>query len=64
MNSWGLLQETLSIHDSMNLPKNEFILHFILKIIYNFGDKTVLFLIFNPINGFIVVQNGKAQQPV
>ena len=44
-------------------------LHFILnnkyiEIIYNLGDKTILYLTFNHINGFVGVQNGKAEQPV
>ena len=29
---------------------------------YNLGDKTILSLIFNRINGFVRVQNGKAEQ--
>ena len=58
MNTSGLLQseltlqETQSIHDSMNRPKIEFIayiLHFIINIyniknVYNLGNKTVLYL--------------------
>ena len=44
-------------------------LHFILNnlyigSIYNLGDKTILYLIFNRINGFVGVQNGKVEQPV
>ena len=44
-------------------------LHFIInnqniEIIYNLGDKTILYLIFNRINGFVGAQNGKAEQPV
>ena len=31
-----------------------------IEIIYNLGDKTILYLIFNRINGFVGVQNGKA----
>ena len=32
--------------------------------INNLGDKTILYLISNRINGFVRVQNGKAEQPV
>ena len=45
-------------------------LHFIInnyyiEIIYNLGEfRTILYLIFNHINGFVGVQNGKAEQPV
>ena len=44
-------------------------LHFIInnqyiEIIYNLGDKTILYLMFNRINGFVGVQNGNAGQPV
>ena len=46
------LQETRSIHDSMNRPKIEFIAYIYIlfwisknKIIYNLGNKTVLYLI-------------------
>ena len=44
-------------------------LHFIInslyiESIYNLGDKTILYLIFKRINGFVGVQNGKAEQPV
>ena len=44
-------------------------LHFIInnlyiEIIYNLGDKTIMYLIFNRISGFVGVQNGKAEQPV
>ena len=35
-----------------------------IEIIYNLGDKTILYLIFNRINGFVGTQNEKAQQPV
>ena len=35
-----------------------------IKIIYNLGYKTILYLIFNRISGFVRVQNGKAEQPV
>ena len=35
--------------------KNKYI-----EIIYNLGDKTILYLMFNCINGFVGVQNGKA----
>ena len=55
-----LLQETESIHDSMNLPKNEFIAYiYILLLIskiliyLNLGNKTVLYLICNCINSFV-----------
>ena len=54
------LQQTQSIHDFMNFPKIEFIAY----IYNNLGDKTILYLIFNCINGFVGVQNGKADQPV
>ena len=57
------LQDTRSIHDSIHILKMEFIayclyLHFIIniwniKIIYNLGKKTVLYLIWNCINGFV-----------
>ena len=33
-------------------------------IIINLGDKTILYLIFNRFNGFVGVQNRKAEQPV
>ena len=55
------LQETQSIHDSMNLPKIEFITYLFtfyykfLESIYDLGDKTILFLIFNRIYGFVGV---------
>ena len=40
-------------------------LHFIIiEIINNLGDRTIFYLIFNRINGFVLVQNGKAEQPV
>ena len=44
-------------------------LHFITnnlykESIYNWGDKTILYLIFNRINGFIGVQKGIVEQPV
>ena len=35
-----------------------------IEIIYNLGDKTILYLIFNCINGFVGVQNRKAKQSV
>ena len=35
-----------------------------MEIIYNLGYKTILYLIFNRINGFVGVQNGKPEQPV
>ena len=35
------LQETRSIHDSMNLPKIEFIAYIYIEIIDNLGDKTI-----------------------
>ena len=31
MNTWGLLQETWSIHDSMNIPKIEFTAYIYIK---------------------------------
>ena len=31
--------------------------------IYSLGDKAILYLIFNCIDGFVRVQNGKAEQP-
>ena len=43
----------------MNLPKVEFIafiVNFYIEIIHNLGDKTILYLIFNRINGFVGVQ--------
>ena len=35
-----------------------------IEIIYNIGTKTVLYLVCNRHNDFVVVQNGKAEQPV
>ena len=35
-----------------------------IELIYNLGDKTILYFIFNHINGFVEVQNRKAEQPV
>ena len=58
------LQETRSIHDSMNRPKLNLLLIFtfyykyliyIIKFIFNLGNKTVLYLICNHINGFVGV---------
>ena len=52
------LQETRIIHDSMNLPKIEFITYIyilLLELIYNLGDKTILYLIFHRIYGFVGV---------
>ena len=55
------LQETRSIHDSMKNPKIKFIsLSFIInilniKIIFNLGIKTVLYLKYNRINGLVGV---------
>ena len=45
-----------------------FYLHFIIniknvKIIFNLGIKTVLYLKYNRINGLVGVYNGKAEQP-
>ena len=63
MNTSGLLQETLSFHDSTNIPKIEFIayiyiLFYITKIwknILDLGIKTVLYLKYNRINGLVRV---------
>ena len=65
MNASGLLQslqETRSIHDSMNIPKIECIAYIYIyytylniEIIYNLGNITVLYLICNCINGFVGV---------
>ena len=52
-----------NIHDSTNIPKTEFIflyLHFIIhylkyKKYFNLGVKTVLYLKYNRINGFVGV---------
>ena len=56
------LQETRSIHDSMNIPKNEFIAYiyillyiYCIKFIFNLGIKTVLYLQHNRINGLVGV---------
>ena len=51
------LQQTRirSVHDSMNRPNIKFIAYIYIKnveIIYNFGNKTGLLLIYNRINGF------------
>ena len=35
-----------------------------IEIIYHLGGETILYLLFNRINGFVGVQNGKAEQPV
>ena len=35
-----------------------------MKIVCNLGDKTILYLTVNRINGFIGILNGKAKQPV
>ena len=34
-----------------------------MKIIFNLGIKTVLYLKYNRINGLVGIQNGKAEQP-
>ena len=64
------LQETRSIHDSMNRSKIEFISKFTFynkylkyKTYSNLGIKTVLFFKYNHINCFVRVSNGKAEQP-
>ena len=56
------LQETRSIHDSMNIPKNEFIAYiyillfiYYIKFIFNLGIKTVWYLKYNHINGLVRV---------
>ena len=36
--------------------------HYLLNVC--FRRKTILHLIFNPINGFVGMQSGKAEQPV
>ena len=64
MNTAGLLtlQETRSIHDSMNRSKMEFIFYICIyhkylniKIIFNLGIKTVLYLRYNRFNSFVGV---------
>ena len=35
-----------------------------IEIVCNLGDKTILNLLFNRINGYVGVLNGKAEQPV
>ena len=63
MNISGLLQETRSIHNSMNIPKIEFIayIYILLQIskmqknIFNLGNKTVLHLKYNCINYLVGV---------
>ena len=57
------LQKTESIHDSLNIPKIEFISYIYIdykyikyKNIYNLGNNTVLFLICNSINGVVGVK--------
>ena len=52
-----ILQETRSIHDSMNRPKMN------LLLIYTFYFKCLDYQICNCINGFVRVLNGKAEQP-
>ena len=54
------LQETQSIHDSMNIPKMNLLLIFTFyykyikyKIIFNSGIKTVLYLKYNRISGLV-----------
>ena len=62
-NTSGLLQETRRIHESVNIPKIDFfaymyiLLNMYLKyeIIYNLGNKSVLYLICKCINGFVGV---------
>ena len=56
------LQETRSIHDSMNIQKIEFIAYiyillyiYYIKIIFNLEIKTVLYLKYNRINGLVGV---------
>ena len=48
------LQETQSIHDSMNIPKIEFIAYIFISF-FSLGIKTVLYLRYNLINGLVVV---------
>ena len=56
------LQETQSIHDSMNIPKIEFIAYIYIyykylkyKISFNLGIKTVLYSKYNRIDGLVGV---------
>ena len=56
------LQETQITHDSMNIPKIEFIAYiyillylYYIKIIFNLGIKTFLYLKYNHINGLMGV---------
>ena len=49
------LQETRSIHDSMNIPKIEFIAYIYFKNIFNLGIKIVLYLRYNHINSLVGV---------
>ena len=70
MESWILrvskpaltLQETRSIHDSMNIPKFEFFAN-TKNIFIIYERQTLLYLIWIRINGFVRVLNGKAEQP-
>ena len=59
MNTSGLLQIKLNL-----LPIFTFYYKYLnIEIIYNFENKTDLYLICNFINGFVGVQNGKAEHP-
>ena len=52
---------------SMSIQKIEFIIYiniYYIEIIYNLGNKIVVYLICNRINGFVGVWNEKAEQPV
>ena len=58
MNTSSLLQEIQSIHDSINIPKIEFIAYIYIllkesrkKNIFDLGIETVLYFKYNHING-------------
>ena len=64
------LQETRSVHDSINISKMNLLLIFTFydkylkyeKNIFDLGIKTDLYLKYNLINGLVGVLNGKAEQ--
>ena len=69
--NWSPLQDTQSIHDSMNIPKLNLLLIFTFYYKYlkyrnyfDLGNKTVLDLICHCINGLDGGLNGKAEQPM
>ena len=71
MNTSGLLQSNVKpeFHEPSKIEFIAYIYSLLKYLIYRFffhnlGDKTILYLIFNRINGFVGVQNRKAEQPM